>query len=272
MPGDPTVGTGATVHLRSSVRRIGLERGRVSSTIVWISGASSGIGAALVETIPWEDARILDISRSGADGVEHVRADLSQPSGWQAAAGSFADELEAFDGDRVVFVHNAGTLDPIGFAGEVDPSRYGRQVLLNAASPAILGDAFIRAVEQVDAGAHLVMITSGAASSVYEGWSAYCAGKAAVDQWVRVVGAERARRGSRCQVVAVAPGVVATPMQEHIRGSDEEEFPAVDRFIALHDEGELVEPDVAARGIWSCLDRELDNGAVVDLRDIGYVA
>lgn len=244
----------------------------MTSVIVWISGASSGIGRALVSTVPWGDARLIDISRSGAEGIEHVAADLSRPSGWRAAGRSFARELAAFDGDRAVFVHNAGTLDPIGFAGEVDPSPYGRQVLLNAASPPILGDAFIRAAESSGVDAQLVMITSGAASSVYEGWSAYCAGKAAVDMWVRVVGAERARRDSRCRVLAVAPGVVATPMQQRIRGTDEVDFPAVDRFVALHEDGDLVEPEVAARGIWSCLDRDLGNGEVVDLRDIGYVA
>lgn len=242
----------------------------MASTIVWITGASSGIGAALARTVPWDDARTIDISRSGRDGVEHVAADLSQPSGWQAASGSFASELGGFDGERAVLVHAAGTLDPIGFAGEVDPSRYVRQVLLDSAAPQILGDAFLRALGGTGAEAHLVQITSGAARSVYAGWSAYGAGKAAIEQWVRTVGAEQGRRGGRCRVVAVAPGVVDTPMQDDIRATPPDDFPAVDRFVALHDEGDLVEPERAARGIWALLDRDLDNGAVVDLREVGY--
>ena len=56
---------------------------------------------------------------------------------------------------------------------------------------------------------HLVMISSGAAHGVYTGWSGYCSGKAAMDHWVRTAGEEQARRGSRCRIVAVAPGVAS---------------------------------------------------------------
>lgn len=252
----------------------------MSQTVVWISGASSGIGLALVETLPWRDARVIDLSRSGPgdvrhddDGepveVEHVKVDLAERDGWQAAADSFSRELSGFQGERAVFVHAAATLEPIGFAGEVDTDGYAQQVLLNSASPQILGAAFVRAVAGRDLESHLLILTSGAASTPYEGWSAYGAGKAAADQWVRVVGAERERRGDRCRVVAVGPGVVATAMQERIRQMDAENFPRVQRFIDLNREGELREPRDAARGIWKTLDLDLDNGAVVDLRQLG---
>ncbi len=241
----------------------------MARTLVWISGASGGIGRALVETLPWGDARIIDISRSGADGLEHVAADLASPRGWQAAAASFAEELDDFDGERAVFVHCAATLEPIGFAGEVDAAGYADQVILNSAAPQALGDAFVREVAGRDLESHIVMLTSGAATSVYPGWSAYCAGKAAVEHWVRTVGAERARRGDRCRVIAVAPGTVATPMQEKIRETEPEDFPNVDKFIGLYERGELRDPRDAASGLWEVLDRDLDNGAVVDLRDLG---
>ncbi len=240
----------------------------MGTTLIWISGASSGIGRGLAQTVPWDDARIIDISRSGAEGLEHVAADLTSAEGWDAAAASFHRELEDFDGERLVFVHCSGTLTPIGFAGEVDHDAYTRQVLLNSASPQILGDAFVAAARDLDVDGHLVMITSGAATSVYEGWSAYGPGKAAVDHWVRTVGAERERRGSRLRVISVAPGTVATAMQAEIRDTPERDFPNVGKFIDLHEAGDLVAPEDAARGIWSLLDRDLDNGSVVDLRDL----
>ncbi len=241
----------------------------MTGTLVWISGASGGIGRALAETLPWGDVRIIDISRSGAEGLEHVAADLSSRSGWRAAAESFAKELDGFDGERAVFVHCAATLQPIGFAGEVDGEAYADQVILNSASPQALGEAFVRAVAGLDVEAHLVMLTSGAATSVYPGWSAYCAGKAAVEHWVRTVGAERSQRGDRCRVIAVAPGTVATAMQERIRETDHSDFPSVDKFVEKYEQGELRDPLDAARGIWEVLGRDLDNGAVVDLRDLG---
>jgi benzil reductase ((S)-benzoin forming) len=110
------------------------------------------------------------------------------------------------------------------------------------------------------------MITSGAASSVYPGWSGYSAGKAAVDQWVRTAGAEQAERDGRCRVLSVAPGTVDTDMQARIRATDPRDFPRAGRFAELHETGGLVAPHDAARGIWALLDDDLDNGTVTDLR------
>ena len=112
------------------------------SDIIWISGASSGIGKALADNVPWPDPRVIDISRRGAPGVEHVEADLSDPASWPTVAESFERELADFSGERVVFVHAAGSVQPIGFAGEVDTEAYTRNVLLNSAAGQVLGHAF----------------------------------------------------------------------------------------------------------------------------------
>lgn len=249
----------------------------MTEAIVWITGASRGIGAALVASVPYPGAHIIDISRSGFSGaapdgseVEHVPADLSDPSAWAAVEAHLLHRLGEFAGDRAVFVHNAGTIDPIGFAGEVDSQAYRRNVLLNSAAPQALGHAFLNAVADsgFDGEALLVMLTSGAASTPYEGWSSYSAGKAAVDMWIRATGAEQALRGNRARVVAVAPGVVDTAMQEHIRTMDGADFPRVGKFIDRHESGQLTPPDEAARGIWRFVSGDFDNGAVVDLRSL----
>jgi benzil reductase ((S)-benzoin forming) len=240
----------------------------MATSLIWISGASSGIGRALAETVPWDGARVIDVSRTGAEGLEHVAADLSEPDGWESLASSFVRELDGGEVERAIFLHCAATLHPIGFAGEVDPHDYARQVVLNSASPQVLGDAFVRAAAGHDLDATYLVLTSGAASSVYEGWSAYGAGKAAVDQWVRVVGAERERRDPRCRVLAVAPGVVATPMQETIRSTPQEDFPARDKFVGLHERGELRDPADAARDLWRIVTGDFENGAVIDVRDL----
>ncbi len=238
----------------------------MQKNLVFISGASSGIGLALARAVPFE-ARLIDISRRGAPGLEHVRADLSEPEGWRAAAAAFEREIPGFRGERVIFIHNAGTLEPMGFAGQVDAEAYRRNVLLNSAAPQVLGDAFLRAAKDSECECHLIVISSGAARSVYAGWSSYGAGKAAVDQWVRTAGFEQRQQRSRCRIVAVAPGVVATPMQEQIRATPARDFPEVAKFVELHERGELRDPEDAARDIWTLLDRDLENGAVLDLRE-----
>lgn len=238
----------------------------MGGTLIWISGASGGIGQALIRTVPWVGARVIGISRRPPAGAEHLEADLAEPSGWDVTGASFAKELRQFEGERVVFVHAAGTLNPIGFAGEVDTPAYQRNVVLNSAAPQVLGHLFLAAARDLRAARHLVMLTSGAAKSVYPGWSSYGAGKAAVDQWVRDAGAEQAIR-SGVRVLSVAPGTVDTGMQAQLRATSEHDFPHRQKFIDLHAAGKLAGADAVAGRIWELLDAGLDNGSVVDMRD-----
>lgn len=237
----------------------------MAEVLVWISGASGGIGQALVRTVPWPGARVIGIGRRPAAGAEHVQADLADPSQWAVAGESFARELAGFDGDGAVFVHAAGTLEPIGFAGEVDSGAYAANVVLNSAAGQVLGHLFLAAARGLAATRHLVMLTSGAASSVYPGWSSYGAAKAATDQWVRDVGAEQDLRGG-VRVLSVAPGTVDTGMQAQMRATPERDFPSRQKFIDLHAGGELADPDAVAARTWRLLDAGLANGSVVDLR------
>jgi benzil reductase ((S)-benzoin forming) len=239
----------------------------MTDTLIWISGASGGIGQALARTVPWGPARVIGIGRTPLGGIEHVAADLSDPAAWPVVGESFRRELDGFDGERVVFVHAAATLDPMGFVGEVDADTYARNVLLNSASPQVLGHMFVAAARDVPAKRNLVILTSGAARTVYPGWSSYGAAKAAVDQWVRNVGAEQSSRGG-VQVMAIAPGTVDTAMQSVLRRTSADDFPSRQKFVDLHADGKLSDPDAVARDIWGLVDRGLDNGSVVDLRDL----
>jgi NAD(P)-dependent dehydrogenase (short-subunit alcohol dehydrogenase family) len=240
----------------------------MASSLVWISGASGGIGQALAKTVPWDDARVIGISRERPEAaMEHLKVDLAAPSMWSAIGASFRRELEGFDGEHVAFIHAAGVNDPIGFAGEVDSEAYLRNVLLNSAAPQVLGQLFLAAVRSLDARCHLVMLTSGAAQSVYPGWSSYGAGKAAIDQWVRNVGAEQDQRGG-VQVLSVAPGTVDTAFQQQLRDTSEADFPNRQKFLDLYKQGALSDPQYVAGQIWALTALDLDNGNVIDLRKL----
>ncbi len=79
--------------------------------IVWISGPSSGIGKALVETVPFDDARMIDISRGERPSrAEHLAADLADPPSWEMVG-----DLDEQSSKRKKFVdlHDEGKLsDP----------------------------------------------------------------------------------------------------------------------------------------------------------------
>lgn len=239
----------------------------MATSLVWISGASGGLGQALAKTVPWNGARVIGISRGRPElAIEHLKADLADPSMWPAIGASFQRETEGFDGEHVAFVHAAGTIDPTGFAAEVDSNAYLRNVLLNSACGQVLGQLFLAATRSLDARRHLVMLTSGAARSVYPGWASYGAGKAALDQWVRNVGAEQDVRGG-VQVLSIAPGTVDTAMQEKLRHTPEADFPSRQKFLDLHAHGKLADPAHVADQIWTRVTRGLPNGSVLDLRD-----
>lgn len=233
-----------------------------------ITGASSGFGLAMAQQVPFR-ARVIGISRSAPPaGIEHLSADLSDVGSWQAVTAAIREAVSAEQPERSVFIHAAGTLTPIGFAGEVEDAPYAANILLNSASGQMLGHAYLSATGGAPGVHDLVMISSGAARRAYPGWSAYGAGKAALDQWVRYVGEEQRLRGG-VRVCAIAPGVIDTGMQSQIRTMSEQDFPRVERFRDLYRGGELVDPSQAAARLWVAVESGIEPGSVIDLRDVG---
>ena len=236
--------------------------------LVIVTGGSAGIGHALLAAAP-ADAHRITVSRRPAPDVArgHLEADLADPASW-ARVGDVIDAVATErEWARITCIQSAGTLEPIGFAGEVAPDRYQDNVLLNAAAPLVLGHRFLGAVSHLACRRELVILSSGAARKDYPGWSAYGAAKAGLDRWVSTVGAEQEQRGG-VRVLSVTPGVVATAMQERIRATDARDFPQVERFRGLYEEGQLEDPEVVARRFWAVLgDDEIASGTVLDLRD-----
>jgi benzil reductase ((S)-benzoin forming) len=237
--------------------------------LVMVTGGSSGLGRALLDAAPADSVRI-DISRSGhgGDGVRHLHADLADPATWAEVGRVIAQVVAEREWGRITFVHNAGTLTPIGFVGETDADAVTTNVLLNSASGQVLGHHVLQAMRELTCRRELVLISSGAGRRPVPGWATYGASKAAFDLWARTVGEEQAQRGGAV-VLSVAPGVVDTPMQEEIRRTDPADFPEVERFRDLHASGSLADPDATAARMWELLDDPtLQTGSVIDLRDL----
>jgi benzil reductase ((S)-benzoin forming) len=228
---------------------------QLGQSIVWITGATQGIGAALARTVPYSDARVINISRRQHSELETVQADLTDPSSWDRIIDHVTAELASFRGDRAVFINNAYYSVGIGFAGAIDPNEQRKQVFANAAAPLVLGDAFIRACDRrFESG--LVMISSATARHAMEAHAVYGAAKASMEQWVRAVRAERRRLGAGPWVIAIRPGVVLTEefWATHARfdasGEDYPGRPAVEAAIKA---GRYLTPEESARQIWELL-------------------
>ena len=177
------------------------------------------------------------VARICAEAVEDAAAeglatflDVSDPESIEQFANLIGEELGPID----LWVNNAGVLDPMGPVRDADP-RAVRQALEVNVGGVIDGSAtFARRARTWPAARRvLVNISSGAATSVYSGWSVYGATKAAVDHFTEILDVEE----PDLACFAVAPGVVDTGMQEQIRTHDETTFPAIARFRELHETG-----------------------------------
>ena len=227
-----------------------------------VTGASRGIGAATARELAARGAAVTLLARS-ADEIEAIAAEIRDAGGRAEAVAcdvarhadveaAVARTLEAF-GRVDVLVNNAGLIDPIARIDESDPEAWGRVVDVNLKGVYHGVRAVLPAMLERGAGT-IVNLSSGAATGALEGWSHYCATKAAVLSLTRCVHEEYAELGVRC--VGLSPGTVATDMQVSIHGS------GINPVSKL-DPSAHIPPAWAARAVrWLCTDaaREFDGG------------
>ncbi|MET0246453.1 MAG: SDR family NAD(P)-dependent oxidoreductase [Sphingomonas sp.] len=227
------------------------------SSLIWISGATEGIGLGLARNVPHDPARIINLSRRHHADYESRFLDLAEPASWNVVGDHFRATLHGYTGRRAIFIQNAHLRGVTGFAGEVPIDDYARDIIANVAAPLRLGELFLRAVRDSNYAGEvgLVMLSSSSARSPTPGQSAYCAGKAALEMWVRVVKRELAARGAhRVWVTAVRPGFVDTALTRHVATLAADTYPIAPQMRRQMAEGDgVMDIDTAARAIWSAL-------------------
>ena len=267
-----------------------------ATRVAIVTGHSQGLGQAIAADLLGRGWRVLGLSRSGwpptlasqYPGLTEVALDLADApalAAWlagpalaealadvvgktgrgEAAGVQEAEHSAGAQAGQVLLVNNAGLVSPIGPPGGQGGAAVMQAVALNVAAPLALADAWVAATAGVP-DRRIVHISSGAARNAYAGWSVYCATKAALDMHARAVQLD-AVAGLRIE--SLAPGVVDTGMQAHIRATDASQFPLVGRFQGLHRDGALQSPsDVARRLLHHVLGGAFGAEAVRDLRDI----
>jgi short-subunit dehydrogenase len=226
----------------------------MTTSIVWITGATSGIGEALARTCPWPDTEIISVSRRQHPELETVLFDLTDMESWNRVGEHLTERLATFRGERAVFIHNALYYwGGRAFMGEGDPANHRDEMIANVVSPLALGDMFIRAAQPaVDAGVDvgLVQISSASARIAYPGLAIYGAAKASMEQWVRAVRAEREHRGKGPWVSAIRPGFVDTPAARRDAALPEDTYPGVAGIAEAVRTGHYLTAEESAENIW----------------------
>jgi NAD(P)-dependent dehydrogenase (short-subunit alcohol dehydrogenase family) len=264
-----------------------------TATLVIVTGASRGLGHAVAAQYLAEGARVLGLSRRGADdlaaGPEGARleqwpVDLAAPQPVAARLAEWLAGIAARGGPpaRVRLIHNAALLSApgaIGDVGRVDPASgdagpgdaavLAQTLRIGLEAPVVLTAAFLQATADWAAcDRRVLFVSSGLGRRPMAGSAAYCAQKAGLDHFARALALEEAARPHGARVASVAPGVIDTDMQRQLRGADIARFPERARFDELHRTGALDSPARAAAKLIVRLERaDYGEQPVTDVRE-----
>jgi NAD(P)-dependent dehydrogenase (short-subunit alcohol dehydrogenase family) len=190
-----------------------------------VTGAGSGIGAALVGALHARGDALVLLARSGerADelaatypGATTLVADLADPPGLERALAE-ADLPDSLDS----VVHVAGAVDLAPLA-ELDLADWQRQLDVNLTAPALVTRAALPALRA--ARGLVLFVNSGAGLAAHPDWSAYAASKFGLRALADALRGEEKPHGVR--VTTVFPGRTATPMQEKVHRQEGRDYDA----------------------------------------------
>jgi benzil reductase ((S)-benzoin forming) len=220
----------------------------------YITGTSRGIGKSLAENLLENPSnQVIGISRNKSiehPNYHHAHLDLTDAT----AVAAFQFELHAH-AEKIYLINNAGTLGFIKPVGQLESTAIIQNYTVNLIAPTLLTNAFMKCYATTDAEKVIVNISSGAGKTPIDGWAVYCASKAGIDMFSRVVNAEQTVKATAplenihqpFHIFSIAPGVVNTAMQDAIRTTPTTDFSRVNDFINYKINNLLSEPDAVSK-------------------------
>lgn len=225
---------------------------------ILITGCSSGLGLALTNYYLQKGFKVYGISRNKPEiqnqNFIHISFDLSKISDIKTSLTTILKEIKNLD---LVFL-NAGMLGKIKILQELSIEEMQEVYNLNVYANKELLDILM----QIDV-KNIFIISSGASKTGYKGWGSYSLSKAGVNMLVNLYSNEM----FNTKVIALAPGVIKTPMTDYIRFElDENIFTSAKKL----NEGLVQTAFETAIKIDVFINRinEFETGSYVDIRQI----
>ena len=199
---------------------------RVAEKVVLVTGAGSGIGRASAKLLAAEGATVIvtDVNRAG--GLETVQQiggnarfeeqDTAKEADWKR----IIDDILAREGRLNGLVNNAGIAGPFPYSFEGESLDQWRRILSINVEGVFLGCKYGVPALRSSGGGSIVNMSSLAAFLGTPDLSAYGASKGAVRQFTKTVAMDCARKGYKVRCNSVHPGIIMTPMGEHILPSE----------------------------------------------------
>lgn len=186
--------------------------------VALVTGAGRGIGRAIAGRYAEAGAAVVCLARTQsqidevAEGISGsggramaCAADVTDPSAVDAVVERTLDEFGRLD----ILVANAGGAHPMKKVGELHLEDWNRVIALNLDGVHHCCAASLDALE-ADGGGHIIIMGSGQGHRPTEGMSAYCASKAAIAMYTRVLAMEVRTRN--ITVNELVPGPVRTDL------------------------------------------------------------
>lgn len=244
-----------------------------------LTGASRGLGAALAQQLLADDVLLLTLSRhpdpalsakANAAGatLEQWAVDIGHDIGAAARLEAWLHGHAAADFGLAALINNAGLLGRVGPVEKNDGELLSAVMRVDLEAPMLLTAAFLRATRTWAIDKRVLGISSGAGKRPVAGWAAYCAAKAGLDHFSRVVALDEAMLPNPTRIVSLAPGVIDTDMQGELRVADAAGFPEQGHFVELKAGGQLPTPAAAATRVLAYLCRaDFGHTPVDDVRN-----
>jgi NAD(P)-dependent dehydrogenase (short-subunit alcohol dehydrogenase family) len=180
---------------------------RLAGQVALVTGAASGIGAAVAARFAAEGARVVagDLAEvAAAPGIEPQALDVAEPSSVEAAVAAVLARHGRID----CLVHAAGIGQEISFL-DTPLATFDRIIAVNLRGTFLIGQRVARAMREAGRGS-IVNIASVAGLRGSIGRAAYGGSKGGVVIMSQVMAVDLAPFGIRVNVVA--PGPIETPM------------------------------------------------------------
>lgn len=233
----------------------------ITSKVVVITGASSGIGEATAKLLASQGnkivlgarredrlAGIVKTIKDGGDEATYKVVDVTSLNDVEALAQVALDSYGRID----VWMNNAGLMPHSEFIkGKVDD--WNRMIDVNLRG-ALYGIHAALPIMREQASGHFINISSVAGHVVRPAAGVYAATKFGVRAISEALRQEEALAQSNVRVTVISPGAIATELIEHV--SDEEQKKAMDAFYGEY----AVSPDRIAEAIAFAINTPADTG------------
>ena len=225
---------------------------------ILITGCSSGLGFALTNLYLEKGYKVFGISRNKPnienENFIHKSFDLSQTNKIKEELTTYLKKIKIIE---TVFL-NAGMLGEIKHLKNISIEELNEVYNLNVYANKELLDILMELSVK-----NIIIISSGASKNGYVGWGSYSLSKAGVNMLVNLYSNEM----PNSKILAVAPGIIETPMTDYIRFEiDEMIFPSARKLK----ENPLQIPKESAIKIDNLVNRidEFATGSYIDVREI----